>query len=73
MTVHHVPRQLRIGVFISEYYELISNLNLPFDVNILLSSFISYNKGIITYNELYNSLYAFANDILELERTGLRW
>jgi hypothetical protein len=59
-----------IGVFLvdyelSEYTELLSGLNLPFDIKILISLFVSYNQGINTSQELFNSLTIIVNDILD--------
>jgi hypothetical protein len=63
-------RFMDIGVFLvdyelSEYSELLSGLNLPFDIKILISLFVSYNKGINTSQELFNSLTNIVNDILD--------
>jgi hypothetical protein len=63
-------RFMDIGVFLldyefSEYFELLSGLNLPFDLKILISLFVSYNQGINTSQELFNSLSIIVNDILD--------
>ena len=59
-----------IGVFLidydlSEYIEILSILNLPFDIKLLISCFTSYNQGIISRDILFTSLSSIVNKVLK--------
>jgi hypothetical protein len=54
-----------IDIDLSEYISYIDKLELPFDIKIVITHFISYNQEIISEIELFNSLSFIVNNILD--------